>query len=111
MVEKLLRCLDPRWKPQLEVPVKHPSRGVIDVVLTDRSSPVAVAAEVQSELRRLEQQIRWSTEKADGLRESLERDRPGLTVALRPIPVACQTTMGRMGHRRATPALRGLTPR
>ena len=81
MVENVLRCLDARWNPQVEVPVTHPSRGVIDLVLTDRASPVAVAAEVQSELRRLEQQISWSTEKADGLRELLGRDRPGLTVS------------------------------
>jgi transcriptional regulator with XRE-family HTH domain len=67
MIETLLRSLDPRWAPTLEVPVTQPSRGVIDVVLTDRVAPLVVAAEIQSELRRLEQQIRWSTEKADGL--------------------------------------------
>lgn len=81
MVVNLLRRLDQRWKPELEVPVTRPSRGVIDIVLNDRASPVAVAAEVQSELRRLEQQIRWSTEKADGLLERLGRDRPGVTVS------------------------------
>lgn len=67
MVETLLRTIDRRWSPALEVPVTKPSRGVIDLVLTDRSGQVVIAAEVQSELRRLEQQIRWSTEKADGL--------------------------------------------
>lgn len=81
MVEQVLRCLDPRWHTELEVPVTQPSRGVIDLVLNDRASPVAVAAEVQSELRRLEQQIRWSAEKADGLRERVGRDRPGITVS------------------------------
>jgi hypothetical protein len=54
---------------------------VIDMVLTDGSSPVAIAVEIQSELRRLEQQIRWSAEKADGLLERLGRDRPGITVS------------------------------
>jgi len=81
MVEQVLRCLDPRWHTELERPVTQPSRGVIDMVLTDRASPVAVAVEVQSELRRLEQQIRWSAEKADGLLELLGRDRPGVVVS------------------------------
>ncbi len=67
MVEVVLTSLDPRWAVDLEVPVTTPARGVIDLVLTDRTSTVAVAGEAQSELRRLEQQIRWSAEKADGL--------------------------------------------
>ena len=67
MVETVLRSLDRRWESALEVPITHPSRGVIDLVLTDRAGPTIVACEVQSELRRLEQQIRWGTEKADGL--------------------------------------------
>ena len=53
-----------------------PFIGVIDIVLTDRSSPVTIAVEVYSELRRLEQQIRWSAEKADGLTSRLSRDDP-----------------------------------
>jgi transcriptional regulator with XRE-family HTH domain len=72
MVVTVLVSLDPRWQVDLEVPITRPSRGVIDLVLTDRSSSTTVAAEVYSELRRLEQQIRWSTEKADGLSTSLE---------------------------------------
>lgn len=76
MTETLLRSLDPRWRAAVEVPVSHPSRGVIDVVLTDLSSRVTVAGEVYSELRRLEQQVRWSTEKADGLGMRLDRDGP-----------------------------------
>ena len=67
MVEALLRSLDRRWSPEPEVPVTQPSRGVIDLVLTDRTGLVVLAAEGQSELRRLEQQIRWCMEKADGL--------------------------------------------
>lgn len=54
-----------------------PARGVIDIVMTDRRSPIVIAAEVQSELRRLEQQIRWSSEKADGLSTRLAGDTPG----------------------------------
>lgn len=74
MIETLLGGLDRRWKTDLEVPVTQPARGVIDLVLTDRSSPVIVATEAQSELRRLEQQIRWSTEKADGLAQRLANE-------------------------------------
>ncbi len=75
MVETLLRSLDPRWRIELEVPVSNPARGVIDLVLSDRSSAVVVAAEAQSELRRLEEQIRWATEKAEGLGRRLAEDR------------------------------------
>jgi len=71
MTETLLRALDPRWRVELEVPIGRPSRGVIDLVLRDRSSSATVAAEVYSELRRLEQQIRWSAEKAEGLSSRL----------------------------------------
>ena len=74
MLEAVLAALDSRWRAEVEVPVKSPSRGVIDLVLRDRSSPIVVAAEVQSELRRIEQQVRWMTEKADGLRERLTAD-------------------------------------
>ncbi len=71
MVEAFLRALDPRWRVDLEVPISHPARGVIDLVLTDEGAAVNVASEAYSDLRRLEQQIRWSAEKADGLREQL----------------------------------------
>jgi transcriptional regulator with XRE-family HTH domain len=67
MVETLIRSLDPRWQVDLEVPIIRPARGVIDVVLTDVVGPTTIACEVYSELRRLEQQVRWSAEKADGL--------------------------------------------
>jgi transcriptional regulator with XRE-family HTH domain len=67
MVEALIRALDPRWRVQLEVPVTKPARGVIDAVLHDATSPLVVATEVQSDLHRLEQQLRWGHEKAQGL--------------------------------------------
>lgn len=79
MVETFLRELDARWLVDLEVPVVQPSRGVIDVVLTDRRSSTTVATEVQSELRRLEQQVRWAAEKAGGLAQRLTRDGIGMT--------------------------------
>jgi transcriptional regulator with XRE-family HTH domain len=78
MVETLLRELDGRWMAQVEVPITKPSRGVIDLVLTDRLTGLVVAVEVQSELRRLEEQLRWSAEKADGLAERLGRIDPRL---------------------------------
>jgi len=84
MIEVVLRSLDPRWKVDLEVPVTTPARGVIDLVLTDRTNAVTVAGEAQSELRRLEQQIRWSAEKAEGLTARLaamEQDRTLVTVS------------------------------
>jgi transcriptional regulator with XRE-family HTH domain len=67
MVEAILRELHPRWARHLEVPVYRPVHGVIDLVVHDPVASVIGATEVQSELRRLEQQIRWSHEKADAL--------------------------------------------
>jgi transcriptional regulator with XRE-family HTH domain len=63
MVESLLRTLHSRWIASPEVPVTRPARGVIDVVLDDRSERVLVAGELNSQLRRLEQQVRWHREK------------------------------------------------
>jgi transcriptional regulator with XRE-family HTH domain len=70
MIETLLRSLSDDWKPHLEVPVSRPVRGVIDVVLERRTDRLLVATEAYSELRRLEQQIRWSREKAGALGSS-----------------------------------------
>jgi hypothetical protein len=67
MVQGLLAVLHPRWKRFLEVPVSRPVRGVIDLVLDDPTEPQLVAAESQSELRRIEQQVRWSKAKAEAL--------------------------------------------
>jgi hypothetical protein len=47
--------------------VHRPVRGVIDLVLEDRDGPDTVAPELQSELRRVEQQVRWANQKADAL--------------------------------------------
>jgi transcriptional regulator with XRE-family HTH domain len=65
--EAVLRVLDPRWTRSVEVPVHRPARGVIDAVIHDQAAGVIVAIEIQSELRRLEQQLRWSNEKAESL--------------------------------------------
>jgi transcriptional regulator with XRE-family HTH domain len=67
ITEALIRILDPRWTRMVEVPVHRPARGVIDIVTHDQSAGIIVATEVQSELRRLEQQLRWSHEKAESL--------------------------------------------
>ena len=67
ITEALVRILDPRWTRLVEVPVHRPARGVIDLVEHDRAAGTVIATEVQSELRRLEQQRRWSNEKAGSL--------------------------------------------
>lgn len=68
MTEGFLRRLDDRrWAPEVEVPITEPGRGVIDLVLSERRAPMVVATEMQSRIDRLEQQIRWMAEKADGL--------------------------------------------
>ncbi len=74
MEEGLLRLLHPRWQPDLEVWVTQPVRGVIDVVLeADDAREPLVATESQSELRRLEQQVRWAHAKADALAQARAR--------------------------------------
>lgn len=70
MVEILLRSLSDDWRPHVEVPVSRPSRGVIDAVLERPAARLLVATEAYSELRRLEQQIRWSADKAASLGSS-----------------------------------------
>jgi transcriptional regulator with XRE-family HTH domain len=67
MVEALLRVVRPRWQTFVEVPVLRPARGFVDVVLRDRASELYIATEVNSELRRLEQQLRWGQDKARSL--------------------------------------------
>lgn len=67
MEEALLGVLHPRWIPEPEVPVHRPARGVIDLVLTDPRDPLLVATEVQGQIRRLEQQVRWHREKEASL--------------------------------------------
>lgn len=70
MIEALCRRLDPTWTTHVEVPVIRPARGVIDLVLERRCEGLLVAAEAYSELRRLEQQLRWSADKALSLGSS-----------------------------------------
>jgi transcriptional regulator with XRE-family HTH domain len=67
MLEALLRERHPRWHPFTELAVRRPSRGWIDAALHDPREGLIVASELQSELRRLEQLVRWSIEKAASL--------------------------------------------
>jgi transcriptional regulator with XRE-family HTH domain len=70
MVETILRRLAPDWKPHLEVAVSRPSRGVIDVLLEQQRQRLLVVGEAYSVVARLEQQIRWSSEKAASIGSS-----------------------------------------
>jgi len=67
MLELLLRDRAARWQPFTEVAVRSPNRGWIDALLFEPREHVAVASELQSELRRLEQLVRWQGAKADSL--------------------------------------------
>ena len=87
IIAALANLVHPGWRRFLEVPVYRPVRGVIDVVLHDPHAALVVATEVQSELRRLEQLLRWSNEKRDALPSSdlwafASRDEPIRTSAL-----------------------------
>ena len=64
ILEALLAILDQRWHAYPEISVRRPSRGWIDVGLHDTNKCVLIATEIQSEIHRLEQLIRWSAEKA-----------------------------------------------
>jgi transcriptional regulator with XRE-family HTH domain len=66
IVEALLRVAHPSWKRLVEVPVWRPARGVIDLAMA-RPGEIVVGSEVHSQVRRLEQQIRWAHEKAESL--------------------------------------------
>ena len=66
MLGALISIAQPRWSRQLEVGVYRPVRGFIDCVLRAPGEPV-VACEAESDLRRIEKQVRWSSAKADAL--------------------------------------------
>ena len=67
ILEALLGSLHPRWLSYPEVAVRRPSRGWIDVVLHAPREGQVVSTEIQSDLARLEQQIRWFGEKTAAL--------------------------------------------
>jgi transcriptional regulator with XRE-family HTH domain len=67
IAEGLLTVIHPRWRRFLEVGVRRPSRGWIDVGLHSPADHVFIAGEIQSELHRLEQLVRWSDAKAESV--------------------------------------------
>jgi transcriptional regulator with XRE-family HTH domain len=67
MLEHVLATRHQRWDPYPEASVTRPVRGWIDLVLHEPRDDVLLANELQSELRRLEQQIRWHASKAQAL--------------------------------------------
>jgi transcriptional regulator with XRE-family HTH domain len=67
ITEALLAARHPRWRPFTEVSVRHPARGWIDVVLYEERERRVVAVEIESDIRRIEQQIRWAQMKAESL--------------------------------------------
>jgi transcriptional regulator with XRE-family HTH domain len=67
IAESMLGLVNARWRRFAEIAVRHPSRGWIDLGLHDPIARQFVATEIQSELRRLEQLIRWSEAKAAAL--------------------------------------------
>jgi transcriptional regulator with XRE-family HTH domain len=122
MIEGFLPELDPRWLTELEVPISRPARGVIDLVLADRLGPVVVATEAQSQIVRLEEQIRWASEKAAGLADHLQRMDLGptersisqllilrSTVATREIAVKYRATLAVAYPARTASVVRALT--
>ena len=70
MADLLLASLHTRWQGAPEVAVRRPVRGWIDLVLHDPSAHALVATELESVLRRIEQLIRWGTEKAHAIASS-----------------------------------------
>jgi transcriptional regulator with XRE-family HTH domain len=67
IAEVTLRSANTRWRPFAEIAVRRPSRGWIDLGFHDGRAGVFVATEIQSELRRLEQLLRWAEAKAAAL--------------------------------------------
>ena len=116
IVEALLRLLGPGWLARPEVPIREPVRGVIDLVLESDDGSTLIACEVQSELRRLEQLIRWSALKAQGLGAARGRaDEPSTlliirsTVATRDVARQFERTLGAAYPAAAADAYRSLT--
>jgi hypothetical protein len=70
MIDGLFLELDERWKRLAEVAVQRPARGYVDAVLYSAQEHVVVATEAQSDIRRLEQQLRWAQDKANSLPSS-----------------------------------------
>jgi transcriptional regulator with XRE-family HTH domain len=67
MADEVLRVRHPRWEPYPEAYVTTPVKGWIDLALHERRERVLIANELQSEIRRFEQLVRWQAAKAQAL--------------------------------------------
>lgn len=67
IAEMMLGRTHARWVRYAEIAVHRPSRGWIDLGFHDPPAATFVATEIQSELRRLEQLVRWAEAKAAAL--------------------------------------------
>jgi hypothetical protein len=67
MLEEVLRVRHPRWDPYPEAFVTRPIQGWVDLALHEPRERVLVATELQSEIRRFEQLVRWQAAKAQAL--------------------------------------------
>lgn len=69
MLDGLAARLHARWTASPEVWVTAPIKGVIDLLLTDRAGR-SVVCEAHSELRRVEQQLRWIGAKVEAVTQA-----------------------------------------
>lgn len=69
MLDGLAAGLHRRWGSAPEVWITQPIKGVIDLLLTDHDGR-SIVCEAHSELRRIEQQVRWIGAKAQALTQS-----------------------------------------
>jgi transcriptional regulator with XRE-family HTH domain len=74
MIEGLLRAVHQRWSAEVEVGIRRPTRGVVDVLLHDRLSPTTVVGEALSGFHRLEAEVRWFGAKADAITDRLREE-------------------------------------
>lgn len=125
MIEGLLGILHHRWKRLVEVPVRRPARGFIDAVIADPIAGYVLAVEAQSQIRRVEQQLRWSADKAESLPSAAiwpvvaPADRPPATISqllllrstrpMRELARAYESTLASAFPARATDVRRSLT--
>jgi transcriptional regulator with XRE-family HTH domain len=70
IAELLLATLHARWQSFPEVAVRRPARGFVDVTMFDPRAAQLVPTELESDLRRVEQIVRWSADKAASLPSS-----------------------------------------
>jgi transcriptional regulator with XRE-family HTH domain len=99
ILEALLRGLHPDWKSYVEVAVRHPSRGWIDAVLHAERAHDVVAVEIQSDLRRIEQLLRWFPEKVTSLPSWEGRAQLGETRAVSQLLIVRSTKATRLKAR------------